>query len=184
MVRGRQVDAAAYEAEYESFMQDLEEDPSLRAQIHLYKDEEALEARQAREERRQAERARAEQLNQQFQQQQQAQHMAVDGTPAVAVAPGLGAFDDGDEADDEGDDDFPDVGLEELLDDLTLGADAGDGGEGFGEEGEEGGAGPSVAGPARQPTQPVSFAPPPPVVEQFKLPGGNENATFYFGPEA
>lgn len=185
VVRGRQVDAAAYEAEYESFMQDLEEDPSLRAQIHLYKDEEALEARQAREERRQAERARAEQLNQQFQQQQQqAQHMAVDGTPAVAVAPGLGAFDDGDEADDEGDDDFPDVGLEELLDDLTLGADAGDGGEGFGEEGEEGGAGPSVAGPARQPTQPVSFAPPPPVVEQFKLPGGNENATFYFGPEA
>ena len=38
------MDTAGYEQEYESFMQELEEDPDMRSQINLYKDEEAIEA--------------------------------------------------------------------------------------------------------------------------------------------
>ena len=44
VTRGRGVSTEAYEADYEEFMQDLEEDPSLRSQINLYKDEAALQA--------------------------------------------------------------------------------------------------------------------------------------------
>ena len=72
-------------------------------------------------------------------------------------------------------DDLPDVRLEELLDELTIGgADEPDD--------AEGGAGSSAAG-ATRPAAPVSFAPPAPPaanVAQFELPGGNENAKFFF----
>mmetsp|Transcript_342 Transcript_342/g.984 ORF Transcript_342/g.984 Transcript_342/m.984 type:complete len:131 (+) Transcript_342:60-452(+) len=71
--------------DYESFLQDLEEDPDMRGEVNLYKDPAAITARQ---------------------------QPAPGGT-----APATGATDD-----DDGDElsDAEDVGLEELLDDLTL----------------------------------------------------------------
>ena len=73
-------------------MQDLEEDPEMRAQINLYRDPEA--------DRRAA------------------------AAAAQAAASGAASGGDGDgDGEEAEDDDFPDVGLEELLDELTLGAD-------------------------------------------------------------
>jgi hypothetical protein len=84
---------------------------------------------------------------------------------------------DGEEGEDE-EDDFPDVGLEEMLDELTLGAGEpdGEGGEDEDEDGE--------GGAARSRTReigPVMLAAPQPAielggptVEQFQLPEGSE----------
>mmetsp|Transcript_30551 Transcript_30551/g.98782 ORF Transcript_30551/g.98782 Transcript_30551/m.98782 type:complete len:588 (-) Transcript_30551:258-2021(-) len=88
--RGRKIDSSKQEQEYEEFMQDLEEDPGMRAQINLYKDSAAMEA-QARAAKKRVQQSSA----------------------------GPESESEGD-ADDE---DFPEVGLEELLDELTLGAD-------------------------------------------------------------
>ena len=44
VIRGRGLNTEAYEADYEEFMQDLEEDPSLRSQINMYKDQAAIQA--------------------------------------------------------------------------------------------------------------------------------------------
>jgi nonsense-mediated mRNA decay protein 3 len=87
--RGRKIDVSKQEQDYEEFMQDLEEDPAMRAQINLYKDTAAMEARA------QAAKKRA---------------LKTAGTESDSE---LGADDE----------DFPEVGLEELLDELTLGAD-------------------------------------------------------------
>lgn len=149
-------------------MRDLEEDPSMRTQINLYRDEEFFEA-QAKAEtpkvwpsafgqpgglaRGQAPPAAAEASS-----SGAAARPAGGGGAAAAVA-GLGSDDEGDEEDD----DFPEVGLEELLDDLSLGVDAD--------------AGP----PSPQPAGPVTFAPP---VEHFTLPSPEgaaaEEPKFFF----
>ena len=175
--RGRHMDTTAYEAEYEEFMQELEEDPGMRSQVHLYRDENAIEAEQERQEAIAAERERA------------ARHAAAAGGGgkdrdiSAAVEVDESAFGD-DEAEGDEDDDFPAVGLEELLDELTIG------GAGEAEEGgnEAGGSGDGVildsTGP--QEVAPVSFAPGfgegggSPNVAQFTLPGGNDNAKFHF----
>lgn len=155
-------------------MQDLEEDPSLRAQINLYKDEDALALKKAKEMER---RARADRAA-------AASSVASNGVAAGPSSGGDGKqrvvdsddedgvaseVDDG-ESDGPEDDDFPDVGLEELLDDLALGAD------------EDDELPPGVeAGCSEAPTEvePVVFAPPPVPVAQFTLPEGND-AKFYF----
>jgi hypothetical protein len=99
--------------------------------------------------------------------------------PAMLPPNGLDDDEDGDgeEGEDE-EDDFPDVGLEELLDELTLGAGEpdGQGGEDEDEDGE--------GGAARSRTReigPVMLAAPQPAielggptVEQFQLPEGSE----------
>jgi membrane protein involved in colicin uptake len=158
-------------------MQELEEDPDMRSQINLYKDEEAIEAKAQREAAIAAERARAAQRMAEAQAAAEAND-AVAAAAAQAAAQqamvqaqmaGDGADYDADDNDE--DDDFPDVGLEELLDDLTLG------GDGPIDEGEEGESSATVA-PA-----PVTFAPAGvagPSEDQFALPGGNANATFHF----
>ena len=46
--RGRQMDTTSYEEQLEEFMQELEEDPSMRQQINLYKDEDAAARPSAR----------------------------------------------------------------------------------------------------------------------------------------
>ena len=71
--------------------------------------------------------------------------------------------------------------LEELLDELTIGADEAGGGEADGGEASAGSS--SGAGGATQPAPTVSFAPEDavvPPVEQFVLPEGNENVKFIF----
>ena len=91
--------------------------------------------------------------------------------------------DDEDDDDDAEDDGFPDVKLDELLDELTISA----GDEAGGEEDESAAASssqqPVDEGPEPGPLGPISFAPPPPTVAQFELPGGNDNAKFFFGAE-
>ena len=87
---GREIDTSKYEADYEDFMQELEEDPALRSQINLYRDPESIELKQKR-----------------------AQHATFVAAPSDS---------DGELKDDE----FPDVGLDELLEELTLGADESD----------------------------------------------------------
>eukprot|EP00967_Tisochrysis_lutea_P064764 scaffold84013_cov28-Tisochrysis_lutea.AAC.2 len=87
--RGRKLDTSKYDHEFEEFLQDLEEDPSMRAQINLYKDKEAILAQTRLDEKR--------------------REQAVDESESEEAA--------------GEDDDFPEVGLEELLDELTLGAD-------------------------------------------------------------
>ena len=97
------------DADFESFLRDIEEDAALRASINLYKDKEGIAAR-----------ARQQQL------QQQAQ--ARGGAAGAAAAPrhGSAAADDGDDEGDEGAGGtlLPEIGLEELLDDLNI-AEAG-----------------------------------------------------------
>jgi len=90
--RGREIDAGKYEADYENFMQELEENPALRSQINLYRDPQGLDF-----------------------QQKWAQRAV---TTSASETPDL----DGDFEDDR----FPDVGLEELLEELSLGADESD----------------------------------------------------------
>ena len=129
--RGRKMDTGAHDHEYEQFLQDLEEDPEMRGQINMFKDEQGLAERGAR-------------------------------------AAGS------DEEEEEGDnDDFPDVGLEELLDELTLGADDEDcedehgplQGSFFAGEGSSAGAGTSdSAAPASAP---------------FTMPGGSDVQFFF-----
>jgi len=126
--RGRKLDTSQYEQEYEEFMQDLEEDPEMRAQINLYRDPEA--------DRRAAAQA------------------------AQAAASGAASGGDGDgDGEEAEDDDFPDVGLEELLDELTLGADEPEADALTDEQVA------SVAG---------AFAGPSGPVQQFSLPEGNK----------
>jgi len=76
-------EAARAESDYESFLQDLEEDPSMRAQINLFKVPNAEEIKKQ--------------------------------TESVMVDEGEGEEDEGE---------FPDVGLEELMEDLSLGDDS------------------------------------------------------------
>ena len=175
--RGRNMDTASYEQEYESFMQELEEDPDMRSQINLYKDEEAIEAKAQREAAIAAERARAAQRMVEAQAAAEANDAAAAAAAQAAAQQAMvqaqmaGDGADYDADDNDEDDDFPDVGLEELLDDLTLG------GDGPIDEGEEGESSATVA-PA-----PVTFAPAGvagPSEDQFALPGGNANATFHF----
>ena len=84
---------------------------------------------------------------------------------------------DGEEGEDE-EDDFPDVGLEEMLDELTLGAGEPDG-EG-GEDEDEDGEGGAARSRMREIGPVMLAAPQPaielggPTVEQFQLPEGSE----------
>ena len=165
----------------------MEEDPALRSQIHLYRDEEAIEAKEARDAAMIAARER---------EAQRAPAAAADGGAAGGSAGGSAGGGAGggasgsvggatwrnaeeeDFGDDEAEnDDFPDVGLEELLDELTIGADD----EAEADEAEGAASGSVVGGPSAEneppPVAPVSFAPP---MEHFTLPGGNANAKFYF----
>ena len=105
--------------------------------------------------------------------------MAASSAAALASAPphppaGLDDDYDAEEEGEDGDDDFPDVGLEELLDELTLGA-VGEGGD----EGEDDDAADDADGGVPREIGPVIFAPPQPVVEQFKIPDGSD-AKFHF----
>ena len=162
VMRGRHFVTEEHEEELEEFMQELEEDPTLRSQINLYKDADAMEDIAARK--------------------QKVQQMQQRPPAAAAAAAGIAeCSDDDDEYDDDDDDDFPDVELNELLDELTLG------GEGEGEEEEEEEAAP----PQDVPAAPVSFAPagamqtpginPHAPVEQFVLPGASDaSPKFHF----
>jgi nonsense-mediated mRNA decay protein 3 len=82
------LDAERGRGDYESFLQDLEEDREMRDEVNLYKDPAAIAYRQ---------------------------QAAPSGT-----APAAGAVADDDDDDDDELSDAEDVGLEELLDDLTL----------------------------------------------------------------
>ena len=147
----------------------------MRSQVHLYRDENAIEAEQARQEAIAAERERA------------ARHAAAAGgggkerEVSAAVEVDESAFGD-DEDEGEEDDDFPGVGLEELLDELTIGGavEASEGGSAAGGSGDGG----CSASADPQQVAPVSFAPAlgegGSNVAQFTLPGGNDNAKFFF----
>ncbi len=145
--RGRKMDYTDHDEQYEQFLQDLEEDPEMRSQINLYKDADGIAQMDARQTR---------------------------AAPAGAShAGGSGGGGGGDEDSDmEYDDDLPDVGLEELLDELTLGADEGDADEtDF----------PFLAGqpgPSDAPSD-TRGAAPSEAVKQFELPGGSE-VKYYF----
>ena len=146
-------------------MQDLEEDPTLRSQINLYKDTEAMASQADRQARR---------VQQQAQEQMHRRQQVAGAAAAAAAAE--------EDDDDDDDDDFPDVELNELLDELTLEAedeDDSDGGEGEGE-----GDVPS----SQSSVPPVSFAPSDALqtpginepVQPFQLPEGNSNVKFHF----
>ena len=80
-------------------------------------------------------------------------------------------------------DGFPDVKLDELLDELTIsGGDEAAGGDEGGAASSSSQQQPADEGPAPGPLGPISFAPPPGAsgVAQFELPGGNDNAKFFF----
>ena len=160
VVRGRTVNIDGQVNEYEDFMQDLEEDPTLRQQINLYR---AAEAH--------------------VHQEKTFAQSSVFGRGAAGAGAGAGAAaassaaaagvagsesgadadaEDGDDDDDDDDDDFPEVGLEELLDELTISP-------------EEAELDASEWGPAPMPEQPAA-APP---VPQFQLPEGDA-AAFVF----
>jgi len=156
----------------------------MRAQVNLYKDMDMIEVAQAKQAARSKQAARAA----------AAAAMSVDtpaagggaavdvgtgGASGVAINKGARAAVDSDDEDetelggidDDGDDDddgdFPDVGLEELLDDLALGADEDGDGELAGSSG------------TTNEISPVTFAPPVAPVPQFTLPEGND-AKFFF----
>ena len=180
--RGRQRDLTMYEKEYEEFMQDLEEDPSMRSQVNLYRDEEAIEAQQAKDARIAAERERAQMVK--AGEAAGVQVVPVQAASVMRQATDEDQFGDDEREDDDAEDDgFPDVKLDELLDELTISA----GDEAGGEEDESAAASssqqPVDEGPEPGPLGPISFAPPPPTVAQFELPGGNDNAKFFFGAE-
>ena len=208
--RGRHMDVSQQEADYEDFLQELEEDPEMRKQINLYKDHEALEEMEMERAARQMEVSAARvgraigtvSANSVFAAPSQAAAAAAAaagsssssaGVPAAVTPPAMlpamlpamrlpNGLEDDEEGDGEGgedeEDDFPDVGLEELLDELTLGAGEpdGEGGEDEDEDGE--------GGAARSRTReigPVMLAAPQPAielggpsVEQFQLPEGSE----------
>ena len=121
VLRGRHLNTDHDDAEYEAFLQELEEDPTMRQQIALYRDEEAIAMNVDRAAKVTPAAASGA--------------AASSSTPAApaAAAPGLGDDDD----DDDGplDDDFPEVGLEELLDELTLGNPDADGADGASDAG-------------------------------------------------
>ena len=204
------MDVSQQEADYEDFLQELEEDPEMRKQINLYKDHEALEEMEMERAARQMEVSAARvgraigtvSANSVFAAPSQAAAAAAAaagsssssaGVPAAVTPPAMlpamlpamrlpNGLEDDEEGDGEGgedeEDDFPDVGLEELLDELTLGAGEpdGEGGEDEDEDGE--------GGAARSRTReigPVMLAAPQPAielggpsVEQFQLPEGSE----------
>lgn len=108
VIRGRHMDYSAQEDEYEDFMQELEEDPTLRKEVHMYRDEDAIEAEAAAVELKRAARA---------------------GAHAGAADAAIQEEEDDDYDEDFDESDFPQVRLDELLDGLTIG-DGAAGGEG------------------------------------------------------
>jgi len=153
----RKADVERAEAEYESFLQDLEADPSLRKSINLYKDKEGIERRRAAGvslKTNTTSTLALDELQQQQQQkggslgkkQQRSKGFLPKSVPAKRKAVRSDESDeeeeeeeeeDGEEGEDEGEDgdvDFGDVGLEELLDDLEIV------GSGVGKEKKEAGA--------------------------------------------
>jgi len=104
VLRGRHMDTSGYEEQYEEFMQDLEEDPTLRAHVDLYR-EPNVPAPISVSHR---------------------QHPAQPAVDDDDLCGDGGQDSDGDDGDGSGHDDdgFPDVELEELLDGLSLGADS------------------------------------------------------------
>ncbi|GIL64428.1 hypothetical protein Vafri_18352 [Volvox africanus] len=108
--RGR--NEAAVEADRERFLQELEEDPDMRARINIYKDAERLKQQQ-------------QQVGPEHHRQQQQRVI-----PVGAV---------GDDDDDDGDEDLPQIPLEELLDDLE-GLNLEEGQQAAGGRGEDGNA--------------------------------------------
>lgn len=196
--RGRKMDTAEHDREYEDFLQELEEDPALRAQISLYKDHDAIDARQARAAARAAEARRGQGITAGSVFAASSAHAGAEmGEASSVTAPGamgghgsstggVGApaglhgdegYDEDDE--DEDDDDFPDVKLEELLDELTLGTDDPEG------DGEATEASPPEVGPvtfAAALAPQANILPPEPPVQRakpFELPSG-PNAKFNF----
>jgi len=147
VMRGRKMVTDEHDDDYEEFLQELEEDVTMRQQINLYKDQHAMAAITAQQAKAASEPARR------------------------ALPAGL-AEDDESDGDD---DDFPDVELDELLDELTLGAD------------DDEAAADVLPPPPGVAPAPVSFAPGlapsvAPEIEEpvpFAMPGG-EGAKFYF----
>ena len=162
VVRGRSLNITGHANEYEDFLQDLEEDPTLRSQINLYR---AADAHVVQEKT----------LAQSSVFGRGAAGAAGGagggGAAASAAAAGVASSESGADADaedgdddDDDDDDFPEVGLEELLDELTISP-------------EEAELDASEWGPAPMPEQSAPAAAPP--VPQFQLPEGAA-ATFVF----
>ncbi|KAL3911535.1 MAG: hypothetical protein SGPRY_008654 [Prymnesium sp.] len=121
VLRGRHLNMESHEMEMENFMQELEEDPQLRSQINLYKDKDAMQALEARKNKSHP---------------QQPHFMETTLTA--------------NEEDEGTDDDFPDVELNELLDEMTLNGP---------EEPEEDEINVSVESCTETAVAPVTFAP-------------------------
>lgn len=102
----RQMEADRIERDYEIFLQELEEDPELRSTINLYKSSNSQNPEKARP-------ARPTKMDMDGIEEAQVS-MDADGDAAMETDGG----DEGVESDDESDGSAPDVGLDELLDEI------------------------------------------------------------------
>lgn len=122
--------------DYEAFMQELETDPSLRKGVNMYKDQQAIEARRAAANARlEAVSAGKKETKVSFATASSSSDSAAavaaaagskpKKASAASAASGRGGDDGEDDDEYDGEDDDGDIGLEELLDDLTLHGGAG-----------------------------------------------------------
>jgi hypothetical protein len=118
-------------ADFEDFLREIEEDPALRSSIALYKNTEVLAARAAKSAAKGA-----------------AAGSSGGGSGGAAASAPAAAGADSDEEDEDDDgaapgERLPEIGLEELLDDMSLG-----GADAAGGDGEAGAAAAAAAAPA------------------------------------